>query len=96
MRAPARAAALCAVLSLATACSSTPPDVAAAGPAVSPPQMAQGAYQQEGLGDYSFPVTSGHPGVERWFDQGLALTYGFNHDAAERAFIKATELDPKP
>lgn len=94
MRAPARAAALCAVLSLATACSSTPPDVAAAGPAVSPPQMALGAYLLEGLGDYSFPVTSGHPGGQRWFDQGLALAYGFNHDAAERAFIKATELDP--
>lgn len=32
--------------------------------------------------------------MQRWFDQGLALTYGFNHDAAERAFLKATELDP--
>lgn len=94
MRIPARAAALCAVLSLASACSSAPPDVAAAGPAVSPPQMALGANLLEGLGDYSFPVTSGHPGVQRWFDQGLALAYGFNHDAAERAFIKATELDP--
>jgi hypothetical protein len=32
--------------------------------------------------------------VQRWFDQGLMLTYGFNHDAAERSFLKATELDP--
>src|SRR5690606_17893014 len=32
--------------------------------------------------------------VQRWFDQGLALTYGFNHDAAGRAFLKAAELDP--
>ena len=31
---------------------------------------------------------------QRWFDQGLAMTYGFNHDAAERSFLKAAELDP--
>jgi tetratricopeptide (TPR) repeat protein len=53
-----------------------------------------GATLLEGLGDYSFPVTSSHPEVQRWFDQGLMLTYGFNHDAAERTYLKATELDP--
>ena len=53
-----------------------------------------GATLLEGLGDYSFTVTSSHPEVQRWFDQGLMLTYGFNHDAAERSFMKATELDP--
>ncbi|MBB6599739.1 hypothetical protein [Luteimonas sp. MC1825] len=64
-------------------------------PRSSPPEMAMvGAVLLEGLGDYSFPVSSTHPEVQRWFDQGLALTYGFNHDAAERAFLKATELDP--
>ncbi|HEY0659932.1 MAG TPA: hypothetical protein VGD21_01200 [Lysobacter sp.] len=64
-------------------------------PAVSPPQMAMvGAHLLEGLGDYHFPVTSKHPEVQRWFDQGLMLTFGFNHDAAERSFLKATELDP--
>ncbi len=34
------------------------------------------------------------PEVQRWFDKGLMLTYGFNHDAAERSFLKAAELDP--
>lgn len=64
-------------------------------PAVSPPQLAMvGAHLLDGLGDYHFPVSSGHPEVQRWFDQGLMLTYGFNHDAAERSFLKATELDP--
>lgn len=53
-----------------------------------------GANLLEGLGSYSMPVTSGGPEVQRWFDQGLALTYGFNHDAAERSFLKAAELDP--
>jgi tetratricopeptide (TPR) repeat protein len=53
-----------------------------------------GATLIEGLGDYSMPVTVKNPEVQRWFDQGLAMTYGFNHDAAERSFLKAAELDP--
>src|SRR5688500_11179638 len=70
--------------------------VASTEPAVSPPEMAMiGAHLLEGLGDYHFPITSKHPDVQRWFDQGLMLTYGFNHDAAERSFLKATELDPE-
>ena len=64
-------------------------------PAVSPPELAMvGAHLLEGLGDHHFPVTTDHPEVQRWFDQGLMLTFGFNHDAAERSFLKATELDP--
>jgi tetratricopeptide (TPR) repeat protein len=63
------------------------PDKPAAEPLV-------GATLLQGLGQYKFPVTSSHPLVQRWFDQGLMLTFGFNHDAAERSFLKATELDP--
>ena len=78
------------------ACERSRPDAAAAtAPAVSPPELAMvGAHLLDGLGDYRFPVTSAHPEVQRWFDQGLMLTYGFNHDAAERSFLRATELDP--
>lgn len=80
---------------VAAGCRQQPP-AAIETPVVSPPEMALvGAVLLDGLGDYSFPVTSRHPKVQRWFDQGLALTYGFNHDAAERAFLKATELDPQ-
>jgi tetratricopeptide (TPR) repeat protein len=53
-----------------------------------------GANLIEGLGDYSMKVTAKNADVQRWFDQGLAMTYGFNHDAAERSFLKAAELDP--
>ena len=53
-----------------------------------------GANLIEGLGDYSMPITAKNAAVQRWFDQGLAMAYGFNHDAAERSFLKATELDP--
>lgn len=80
---------------LFAACSAPGDGVAPApAPAASPPEMALGANLLEGLGDYHFPVTSTHPEVQRWFDQGLMLTYGFNHDAAGRAFVKATQLDP--
>src|SRR6056297_2434878 len=54
-----------------------------------------GANLLDGLGDYSMPVTSSVPEVQQWFDQGLMLTYGFNHDAAERSFLKAAQLDPE-
>lgn len=53
-----------------------------------------GANIIEGLGDYSMPISAKNAAVQRWFDQGLAMTYGFNHDAAERSFLKAAELDP--
>jgi tetratricopeptide (TPR) repeat protein len=53
-----------------------------------------GATLLEGLGNYRFAITTTQPDVQRWFDQGLMLAYGFNHDAAERSFLKATQLDP--
>jgi tetratricopeptide (TPR) repeat protein len=89
----ALAAALGAAL-LFAGCARTHEASVAASPAVSPPEANLGANLLQGLGDYSFPVTSRHPQVQRWFDQGLMLTYGFNHDAAERSFLRATELDP--
>ena len=53
-----------------------------------------GATLLDGLGDYSFPVTTSNPEAQRWFNQALMLTFGFNHDAAERSYLKATQLDP--
>lgn len=54
-----------------------------------------GATLLDGLGDYRMMnVTNDHPEVQQWFDQAVILTYGFNHDAAERSFLRATELDP--
>jgi len=86
----------CVIAALALgACDRPAARVTAATPEVSPPEMAMiGAHLLEGLGDYRFEVTTTHPEVQRWFDQGMMLTYGFNHDAAERSFLRATELDP--
>ena len=68
-----------------------PPELVATDPA---PDVIPGATLLQGLGDYHFPISSNILEVQKWFDQGLMLTYGFNHDAAERSFLKATELDP--
>src|SRR5690606_32772976 len=82
----------CALAALSVpACERPRPQPEASAAEVSPPELAMiGAHLLEGLGDYRFPVTSAHPEVQRWFDQGLMLAYGFNHDAAERSFLRAT------
>jgi len=48
----------------------------------------------EGLGDLHFPVSTDDMLVQRYFDQGLVLAYGFNHAEAARSFYYATRLDP--
>ena len=49
----------------------------------------------EGLGTYSMPVTTANADSQYFFDQGLRLTYGFNHSEALRAFKEAVRLDPE-
>ena len=40
------------------------------------------------------PISTTSELAQRYFDQGLALTYGFNHDGAIDAFLEAARLDP--
>ena len=47
-----------------------------------------------GLGTWSTKVTTSNPRAQAFFDQGLRLTYGFNHAEAIRAFREAARLDP--
>jgi tetratricopeptide (TPR) repeat protein len=48
-----------------------------------------------GLGDVHHSVSTKNKQAQQFFDQGLALVYGFNHDEARRSFQRAAELDPK-
>ncbi len=48
----------------------------------------------EGLGDLHHEVTTSSERAQLFFDQGLKLTYGFNHQEALRAFKEAARLDP--
>jgi len=47
-----------------------------------------------GLGDTQLEITTDSQLARRYFDQGVALTYAFNHDAAARSFEAAERLDP--
>ena len=48
----------------------------------------------EGLGKRRHRITTAAPLAQRYFDQGLALAYGFNHAAARASFRAAQRLDP--
>jgi len=45
------------------------------------------------IGDYSLEVTTDSDLAQRYFNQGLILTYGFNHAEAERSYREAIRLD---
>ena len=49
----------------------------------------------DGLGSYSRTVTTNSPEARRYFNQGMAFVFGFNHGAAIRSFREAARLDPK-
>ena len=46
------------------------------------------------LGGHTYRVSTASPQAQRYFDQGLRLTYGFNHPEALRAFRAAQRIDP--
>jgi tetratricopeptide (TPR) repeat protein len=47
-----------------------------------------------GLGNYHHPIHTSSALAQKFFDQGLNLYYGFNHDEAIRSFEQAAKLDP--
>lgn len=71
------------------ACSTSPPTLTAS------PARARPAPLFEHLGAYTRPVSTRNSLAQRYFSQGLILTYGFNHAEARRSFLAALSLDPK-
>jgi tetratricopeptide (TPR) repeat protein len=57
-------------------------------------QSAPSARMYEGFDGYARTVTTDADEAQKWFDQGIQLLYGFNHDEAIRSFEKAAEIDP--
>ena len=49
----------------------------------------------ENMGNYEYPVTTSSKQAQVFFNQGLKLTYAFNHAEAHRSFMEAARLDPK-
>src|SRR5438874_15490 len=48
----------------------------------------------DNLGNHHRAISSKSPEAQRWFDQGLRLTFAFNHEEAQRSFERAAEIDP--
>ena len=81
---------LAAGLALGGCANSSHTTCTAAEPAIAPGKAALYA----GLNGYHRTVTTSSPEAQRWFDQGIQLLYGFNHDEAIRSFRAAAAADP--
>jgi tetratricopeptide (TPR) repeat protein len=46
-----------------------------------------------GLGQHHHIISTKNSEAQRFFDQGLTLVFGFNHEEASRSFRRASELD---
>jgi tetratricopeptide (TPR) repeat protein len=57
-------------------------------PAPAPPKL------YSGMGSLHHKIATTNPEAQKFFDQGLTLVYGFNHEQAIRSFERASELDP--
>ena len=58
-------------------------------PAERPPDLSLTA-----VGRQHHPMQTKSEEAQKYFDQGITLIYGFNHEEAGRAFQRASELDP--
>ncbi|MGH9836795.1 MAG: tetratricopeptide repeat protein [Blastocatellia bacterium] len=81
------AAALCFVLTAGNA--------AFAQPEHHPSSSNEPAKLMPGLSNLHHPVTTKNAEAQKFFNQGLALIYAFNHEEAQRSFEQAARLDPK-
>ncbi len=48
-----------------------------------------------GTGPHRHPIATSSPEAQKFFDQGVVLLFGFNHEEAFRSFEKAAALDPR-
>lgn len=52
------------------------------------------ARMYDGFGNYTRPIQTDSAEAQQWFNQGMQLLYGFNHDEAIRSFSEAAKADP--
>src|SRR6266700_2434399 len=62
---------------------------------MAPPPPEKPVTLYAGLGIWRHPISTANREAQRYFDQGLALLYGFNRYESLRSFRKASELDPR-
>ncbi len=59
----------------------------------SPPAVAS-ANDYYDIGGFHYAVTTDSDAAQTWFDRGLAMSFGFNHEEAVRCFERALAEDP--
>ncbi len=59
------------------------------------PKEAETVTLQDGVGNIEHPVTTANAEAQKFFNQGLAYIYAFNHAEAVKSFRRAAELDPQ-
>ena len=59
------------------------------------PAISEAPVLYENLGTMHFKVGTSSSKAQAWFDQGIRLSFAFNHAEAQRAFREAQKLDPK-
>lgn len=91
---PAPAGATPATLPASVSGSPCVPRVGAVTPPATLAAWADGAQLFDDLGTFHRKVTTKSDEAQQYFDQGMRLVWGFNHDEATRAFVKAATLDP--
>jgi tetratricopeptide (TPR) repeat protein len=64
------------------------------GGTVPPPAAATVAPLLGNLGSHTHPITTASELAQKYFDEGLVLAWGFNHEEAIRSFRDAAALDP--
>ena len=53
-----------------------------------------GAPLFEGMGNHHHPISTADKNAQRYFDQGMVLSFAFNHAESARSFRAAQTLDP--
>jgi tetratricopeptide (TPR) repeat protein len=57
-------------------------------------KAAKAAELLDGLGNHVHPISTKSERAQQFFNQGIALIFGFNHEEAARLFAQAAQLDP--
>jgi tetratricopeptide (TPR) repeat protein len=81
-------------IALVSACAPPPDEDAAAYSALLVGDEAAAPPLYDDLGQHHYQISTEVPRAQQFFDQGLRLTYAFNHAEAIRAFKEAARLDP--
>src|SRR4030095_1453944 len=59
------------------------------------PALSERPVSYTNLGPLSLKAGTKHAQAPAWFNQGIRLSFAFNHAEAQRAFREAQKLDPK-